>query len=113
MSTNYGLVNASGLSEPRDEAGPAEPFCVDDPNVLPDHLTAYTMPGGARMPKIRKRSAIHRRDPSASLFEEPEDAVADAERAGERPLADRMRPRTLDEFVGQEKLVGPGQRCEK
>src|SRR5262249_9727748 len=24
-----------------------------------------------------------------------------------RPLADRMRPRTLDEFVGQEKIVGP------
>src|SRR5215475_5107033 len=24
-----------------------------------------------------------------------------------RPLADRMRPRTLDEFVGQEHLVGP------
>jgi putative ATPase len=26
-----------------------------------------------------------------------------------RPLADRMRPRTLDEFVGQEHLVGPGR----
>ncbi len=26
-----------------------------------------------------------------------------------RPLADRMRPRTLDEFVGQEQLVGPGK----
>ena len=24
------------------------------------------------------------------------------------PLATRMRPRTLDEFVGQEKIVGPG-----
>ena len=23
------------------------------------------------------------------------------------PLADRMRPRTLDDFVGQEHLVGP------
>ena len=28
---------------------------------------------------------------------------------GARPLADRMRPRTLDEFVGQEHLVGPGK----
>jgi len=28
---------------------------------------------------------------------------------GTRPLADRMRPRTLDEFVGQEHLVGPGK----
>ncbi len=26
-----------------------------------------------------------------------------------RPLADRMRPRTLDEFVGQEHLIGPGK----
>nr|MBA3915022.1 replication-associated recombination protein A [Terriglobales bacterium] len=26
-----------------------------------------------------------------------------------RPLADRMRPRTLDEFIGQEQLVGPGK----
>jgi putative ATPase len=28
---------------------------------------------------------------------------------GARPLADRMRPRALDEFVGQEHLVGPGK----
>src|SRR3981081_84998 len=26
-----------------------------------------------------------------------------------RPLADRMRPRTLDEFIGQEHLVGPSK----
>ena len=26
-----------------------------------------------------------------------------------RPLADRMRPRTLEEFVGQEQLIGPGK----
>jgi putative ATPase len=29
--------------------------------------------------------------------------------AGPRPLADRMRPQTLDELVGQEKLLGPGK----
>jgi putative ATPase len=29
--------------------------------------------------------------------------------AAERPLADRMRPRDIDEFVGQEKLIGPGK----
>ena len=28
---------------------------------------------------------------------------------GTRPLADRMRPRTLDEFMGQEHLVGPAK----
>jgi putative ATPase len=31
------------------------------------------------------------------------------ENGGHRPLADRMRPRTLDEFVGQEHLLAPGK----
>jgi putative ATPase len=35
--------------------------------------------------------------------------MPDNPEAGTRPLADRMRPRTLDEFVGQEHLVGPGK----
>jgi len=42
---------------------------------------------------------------SASLF--PEDKPA--ERGAYLPLAARMRPRTLDEFVGQEKIAGPGR----
>src|SRR5215470_7286798 len=44
---------------------------------------------------------------SMSLFQ----AIPDGnERSdGTRPLADRMRPRALDEFVGQELLVGPGK----
>ena len=33
----------------------------------------------------------------------------DSSLLGTRPLADRMRPRALDEFVGQEHLVGPGK----
>ena len=28
---------------------------------------------------------------------------------GRAPLADRMRPRTLDAFVGQEHILGPGK----
>ena len=36
---------------------------------------------------------------SAQLFAEPE---------GLKPLAERMRPRTLDEIVGQARLLGPG-----
>ncbi|HET7216769.1 MAG TPA: replication-associated recombination protein A [Vicinamibacterales bacterium] len=40
-----------------------------------------------------------------SLFDEPEsEAVSTAS-----PLAERMRPRTLDEYVGQETLLGPGR----
>src|ERR1051325_2687789 len=40
-----------------------------------------------------------------SLFQ----ALPDQQNRGARPLADRMRPRTLDEFVGQEHIVGPGK----
>src|SRR6266851_4769626 len=42
-----------------------------------------------------------------SLFQPIPNADAPADRT--RPLADRMRPRTLDEFVGQEHLVGLGK----
>ena len=42
-----------------------------------------------------------------SLFDdEPSTAPASSAPA---PLAERMRPRTLDEFVGQEALIGPGR----
>ena len=34
---------------------------------------------------------------------------AEEEPQAGRPLADRMRPRTLDEFLGQEELLGPGK----
>src|SRR5512134_3793360 len=40
------------------------------------------------------------------LFEDPASAAGPAP-AG--PLADRMRPRTLDEVGGQEHLLGPGR----
>ena len=36
------------------------------------------------------------------------DAAADARRARSAPLADRMRPRTLDEYVGQAHVLAPG-----
>ena len=32
-----------------------------------------------------------------------------ARRTGRAPLAERMRPRTLEEYVGQEHLLGPGK----
>ena len=40
-----------------------------------------------------------------SLFQ----ALPDQRAKGARPLADRMRPRTLDEFVGQEHILAPGK----
>ena len=44
-----------------------------------------------------------------SLFPTPGLAQEADPNAGPRPLADRMRPRTLDEFIGQEDLLGPGR----
>ncbi len=41
------------------------------------------------------------------LFEAIPNATSSTDRT--RPLADRMRPRTLEEFVGQEHLIGPGK----
>ena len=35
------------------------------------------------------------------------DVAAAAGRGGPRPLADRLRPRCLDEVVGQDHLLGP------
>ena len=43
-----------------------------------------------------------------SLFDATPIAAA-ASTLRDAPLADRMRPRTLDEFVGQEHLLGPGK----
>src|SRR5579872_2514664 len=45
---------------------------------------------------------------AAGLFpdDEPMDSAADP--ASNAPLAARMRPRTLDEFLGQEGVMGPG-----
>src|SRR6202142_4241317 len=42
-----------------------------------------------------------------SLFAQPGPVHDD--QAADRPLAERMRPRTLEEFVGQEALLGPGK----
>lgn len=50
-----------------------------------------------------------------SLFDNPLDAAQNSSNtllhavAAGAPLAERMRPRTLDELVGQEHLVGPGK----
>jgi putative ATPase len=41
----------------------------------------------------------------SSLFDEPESPAS----AASTPLAERMRPRTLDEYVGQEALLAPGR----
>src|ERR1700728_3985651 len=42
-----------------------------------------------------------------SLFQPVPNAVSTADAT--RPRADRMRPRTLEEYAGQEHLIGPGK----
>src|SRR6516165_10381134 len=44
-----------------------------------------------------------------SLFSKLPGAMETETAAGLQPLAERMRPRTLDEFIGQAKLLGPGK----
>ena len=65
------------------------------------------------MPSLKKTGGG--REPS--LFEElneEENPVAEVEAdLRSRPLADRMRPRTLEEFVGQEKIIGPGRALRR
>src|SRR4026208_144687 len=41
------------------------------------------------------------------LFQDTEDV--EVERADSAPLATRVRPRSLDELVGQEHILGPGK----
>ncbi|MGB3392829.1 MAG: replication-associated recombination protein A [Stenotrophomonas sp.] len=44
---------------------------------------------------------------SRNIFSEPPADLLSADREGMRPLAERMRPRTLDEMVGQKRLLAP------
>jgi putative ATPase len=50
-----------------------------------------------------------REDPTLGLFPRPEPALPDPS----APLAARVRPRTLDEFVGQEHIVGAGHALRR
>ena len=44
-----------------------------------------------------------------SLFSEPDNPPESASVPASTPLAERMRPQTLDEFIGQEDLLGAGR----
>jgi putative ATPase len=63
------------------------------------------------MARLRKQESPE----EDKLFEEPESLgqPADEDLAGDRPLADRMRPVALDDVLGQDKLVGRGRALRK
>jgi putative ATPase len=46
---------------------------------------------------------------TASLFDDEGGETPSADLAATTPLAERMRPRTLDEVVGQDEILGPGK----
>ncbi len=45
----------------------------------------------------------------SNLFDLPSTPESSARRSRNAPLAERMRPRNLSEFAGQEHLIGPGK----
>ncbi|MDE3210584.1 MAG: recombination factor protein RarA, partial [Pseudomonadota bacterium] len=55
------------------------------------------MPYHARMPRFPN-------SPAPGLFAEPAEL---------KPLAERMRPRSLDEIVGQRRLIAPDQALRR
>src|SRR5512133_1159179 len=63
--------------------------------------------GPRRAEALTRTNTESMRAPSMSLFQSMPSADSGHDRS--HPLADRMRPRTLDEFVGQEHLVGPAK----
>jgi putative ATPase len=66
------------------------------------------------MPRLRKATRNAGIERAGSLFAEQDDhSTLTDEMNGERPLADRMRPRSFDDFVGQEKIVGRGRALRK
>src|SRR5512136_2693476 len=48
-----------------------------------------------------------------SLFEPPPPQMSAGEQRTRSPLADRMRPEALEEFVGQLHILGPGKALRK
>ncbi len=58
------------------------------------------MPGSGGVPVTERRTG-RKRPVEPGLFVPP---------AASQPLAARMRPRTLEEFLGQEHLLGAGRR---
>src|SRR5262249_34656861 len=64
------------------------------------------------MPRSRNAQTDARKE--GILFENRERSASDVqEDLSTRPLADRLRPKTLEEFVGQEKIVCPGRALRR
>src|SRR5258708_4512422 len=76
----------------------------------PDAMSAF--PCTARFPSSHCQKALHL-SLAMSLFPPLPSPVEPETPSALQPLAERMRPRTLDEFIGQEKLLGPGRAVRR
>ena len=77
-----------------------------EPAWLVEHVVAFKRPAYARMLTAAPRSSARRARPAVAddLFS----AVAEDRLRAQAPLAARLRPRTIDDVVGQAQLLGPG-----
>src|SRR5690606_31062092 len=99
----HGLGGAEGERKVRDGRVPSgRPGCGDtEPTGEVRGASSGRVPRG--FPPVLRPSTLVL--PVSDLF----DAAAAARRAASAPLADRMRPQTLDQFVGQAHILGPGK----
>ena len=94
---------------PRAGNQPARTPSIAGPAVRPGVMIETPQQRPATRPGGRSRGArLMPRQETRSLFGDPDDAREDAAKV-DAPLAERMRPRTLEEFVGQAHLVGAGR----
>src|SRR5690606_32214430 len=82
-------------------------FFGSDAPVFLCHNGGKARPAPERTPAAERgrRTGGTEVDAMGDLFA----AAAEEARRASAPLATRMRPRTLDEVVGQEELIGPGR----
>jgi putative ATPase len=62
---------------------------------------------------MKRKNPVENPENPGLLFEELLESPPPEPPSRDRPLADRLRPGTLDEFVGQDKIVGPGRALRR
>ncbi len=100
------IVGSEGRGVSRELHGIAEDIAI--PTLGVESLNAAVAASVLLYEARRQRRAVPGRGRAGvSLFDAS--PLGDAPLDAKRPLADRMRPETLDEFAGQEHILGPGK----
>src|SRR5260370_22545967 len=117
---------AGGLPRRRGAAhghGPYQPVCLDHRQRGPRRLRRMAPGGGRCFHSHGGRGIVerrHRREHFALRGAAPEDVApvslfdstppdAPEPPGGQRPLAERMRPHSLEDYIGQDHILGPGK----